>query len=176
MIVEYKKPGAWLWARHESKSLEQDVAAGVLKSDWRFRIPTEVPGQFCEYTLDELVWIDAISAYQKQPLPPPSEFPQPTTPLGLLLSRYLSRYVGVNHRDTKKFERALLTRVSDDFFTVFAAENKTSISFPLRHVLSVVEAEKGVSTGVIFRDQFCVVIEVFHVVVYSGAVGISIPL
>ena len=49
------------------------------------------------------------------------------------------------------------------------------ISFPLRHVLSVVEAEKGVSTGVIFRDQFCVVIEAFHVVVYSGAAGISIP-
>jgi hypothetical protein len=176
MNLEYKKPGAWLWTGHESKSLQRDVDAGVLQRDWRFRIPTETVGQFREYTLDELLWIDAIAEYQKQPLPPPMEFPEPIAPLGLLLARYLNRYVGVNYRDTKKFERALLTRVSDDFFTVFAAENKTSISFPLRHVLSVVEADKGVTTGMIFRDQFCVVIEVFHVVVYSGAVGISIPL
>jgi len=66
--------------------------------------------------------------------------------------------------------------VTDDFLTVFEAEDGTSISFPLRHVLSVVEAEKGVSTGMIFRDKFCVVIEVFHVVVYSGAIAVSIPL
>ena len=65
--------------------------------------------------------------------------------------------------------RASLTRVTDDFLTVFTAENGTNISFPLRRVLSIVEAEKGVSTGVIFRDQFCVVIEVFYVVVCSGA-------
>src|SRR2546421_3358083 len=104
MNLEYKKPDAWLWTRHESKSLQQDVGAGLLQRDWRFRMPAEMPGQFREYTLDELLQIDAIAAYQKQPLPPPTEFPPPVTPLGLLLARYLGRYVGVNYRDTKKFE------------------------------------------------------------------------
>jgi len=49
MIFEYKKPGAWLWTRHENKSLEQDVAACVLEREWRFRVPTEVAGQFFSF-------------------------------------------------------------------------------------------------------------------------------
>ena len=181
MFVEYKKPGGWLWTPCDGHSLEEDMASGAIPRESRFRLDGR------EMDVDELLQITAderaqrdyrrsLAAYQKEPLPPPPEFPAATAPLAVLLTRYISRYVGINYRGTKKFERALLTRVSDDFLTIFAEEKQTNITFPLRHVLSIVEAEKGVSTGVIFRDEFCVVIEVFHVVVYSGAVGVSIPL
>lgn len=179
----FKKPGAWLWTPQRTASFAADAENGLIKHDWHFR----PDGDDREYTLDEILQIEAkrsekaeyrraIRAFQAEPLPPPPDYPAASSPMGTLLSRYLDRYVGVNHRDPKKFERVLLTKVSDAFFTIFVADNQTKVSFPLRYVLSVTEAEGGVSTGVIFREQFTVIIQVYHLVIYSGAVGASFPI
>jgi hypothetical protein len=178
----YKKPGAWLWTPRTTKSLTDDIESGFIQRDWRFRLE----GDSREYSLDELSAIDAaqsakasyeaaIVAYQSEPLPASPDYAASSSGLGTLLSRYLSRYVGVNHRDPKKFERVLLTLVTDEFFSVLIPDTKTTISFPLRYILRVTEAETAVSGG-IFQEKFPVIIQVFHLVIYSGAVGISFPL
>ena len=49
-----------------------------------------------------------------------------------------------------------------------------TIHYPYRSILYLAEAEKGIRTGVIFGKTFPLVVEINHLVVYSGAVGVSV--
>ena len=51
MSYYYKRPGDWLWKRHETGSLAEDVRRGVLRPDWRYR----VDGDTGEHPLAELL-------------------------------------------------------------------------------------------------------------------------
>ncbi|HNV00463.1 MAG TPA: hypothetical protein PKK20_11030, partial [Verrucomicrobiota bacterium] len=48
--------------------------------------------------------------------------------------------------------------------------------YPYHQILHIIEAPDGISTGIVFTNHFSVVIETMQLVVYSGAVGASIPI
>src|SRR5436309_2895045 len=62
MPYYYKRPQDWLWHRHETSSLAEDVASGRLRPDWRYR----VEGDPQERSLAEL--LGAERAHQSRPL------------------------------------------------------------------------------------------------------------
>jgi len=110
------------------------------------------------------------------PLPPLPTYPTVTRPLAFLLTRYIDREIGINHKEPKEFSSAVLSQVTDDFISVYLPEKQITISYPLQYVLNVVEAERGISTGFFFGKQYVVLIEVFHLIVYNGAVGVGVSL
>ena len=93
-----------------------------------------------------------------------------------LLSKYQNHAIGINSKEPKAFAAAELIALHDEFFSIFVRESGLTIHFPYRRIVQVLEAESGVSMGTIFTKEYPVVVEVLHQIVYSGAVGISLPL
>ena len=68
-----------------------------------------------------------------------------------------------------------MTKVTDDYFTVWAPTRKIAYHFPFRYVLSVAESI-GRAGFTYDRTNVSLTITVYHQVVYSGMLGMSIPL
>lgn len=119
------------------------------------------------------------------PPPPRPPVPQPIYPdtadeesLSQLLKQYVGEMVGVNHSDPAKVEPATLVAVNADFFSVQIPDGLLC-HFPLRMVLSVTTGSSGgsVQTGGFFsKREYQVVIQVYHMVIYTGAVGVSFEM
>jgi hypothetical protein len=134
--------------------------------------PLEIP--IVEPTLDRQVKETTSKTFIQ--LPPLPSYPSATRPLAVLLSRYIGTDVGINYSEPKEFSSANLLNVTDDFISIYVSEKNVTITYPLQQIVNIVEADGGVSTGVFFKKRYTVIIEVFHLVVYKGAVGFSIPI
>lgn len=89
-----------------------------------------------------------------------------------IFERYVGEQIGVNCCEPKKYSPATLTAAHDDYFTIQHPSNGLSYSYPYRWVLNVAEGEGGVQAGGLFaKHNYAVVVEVFHLVVYTGATG-----
>jgi len=93
-----------------------------------------------------------------------------------LLAKYMNQTVGLNWKEPKKYHPAKLVGITDEYFSVFVADLAFTVHYPYHQIVHVIEAEGGISTGIIFTREFPVVIETMQLIVYSGAVGVSIPL
>jgi hypothetical protein len=84
--------------------------------------------------------------------------------------------VGINLLSADKFDHATLTGVQFDHFT---AQNKDlEISVPYNQILKIIRAPSGrVDLGA-FKGSYPLVIHIFDLVVYKGAVGVgfSVPM
>ena len=93
-----------------------------------------------------------------------------------LLGKYTSQVIGINCKEPKKYHSARLVGVADEYFSVFVSDTAITIHYPYSQIVHVIEANGGISTGIVFTKQFPVVIEVMQLIVYSGGVGLSIPI
>jgi hypothetical protein len=93
-----------------------------------------------------------------------------------LLQKYIGQNIGINFREFTKYEFAKLIKVETDYFTVENTETNISYNYSFNWVLSVIESDGKLSTGFFSRKKFPVCIEVYHLVVYSGATGIGISI
>lgn len=92
-----------------------------------------------------------------------------------VFSRYMNSMIGVNYRNPEKYEAVILVAVSEDHFTIQEINDGLLYHFPFRAVLAVVEPQPGdsVSTGAIFSKHYRLVVQVFHMVIYKGAIGVG---
>ena len=84
--------------------------------------------------------------------------------------------IGINLLSADKFEHATLIGVQFDHFT--AQTKDLEISVPYNQILKIIRAPSGrVDLGV-FKGSFPLVIHIFDLVVYKGAVGVgfSVPM
>jgi hypothetical protein len=95
-----------------------------------------------------------------------------------LMLPYVGQKIGINIEDPSKLQLCPLIAVSDEFFTV--SNKGMKVHFPYRQVLRVMEGDAGskLTTGKYFGVEARLFIEIFHLVVYKGAIGfgMSIPL
>lgn len=93
-----------------------------------------------------------------------------------LLSPYIGKSIGINLIDPSKFQQCVLSNANIDFFSVRHGEILTHI--PYQHLLRVTQSTNGgmVKTGSILGFQAAIFIEVFHMVIYKGAVGFGISI
>jgi len=61
MRYYYKKPGAWTWTQYDTDSLEADVAAGRVGTDWRIHRE----GESTQYLASELIAVEAAAKDQR---------------------------------------------------------------------------------------------------------------
>src|SRR5262249_20045891 len=61
MRYYYKKPGAWTWTQYDTDSLEEDVAAGRIGTDWRIHRE----GESTQYLANELIAVEAAAKNQR---------------------------------------------------------------------------------------------------------------
>lgn len=101
-------------------------------------------------------------------------------PAGELLDvfkRHMNEPIGINYRTPDKIESAVLVGISTHHFSVLSKE-KLLYHFPFRVVLSATEAQRGVATagGVFSTKYYRLIVQVLHMVIYKGAVGVGISL
>jgi hypothetical protein len=109
------------------------------------------------------------------PATPAQQIPQPT--FRDLLGKYVNQTIGVNCKEPKQYHPAELVAVSDEFFSIFVADKSITVHYPYHQIAHVIEAKGGVSTpGFFSSKQYPVVVEVMQLIVYSGGIGVSIPI
>lgn len=93
-----------------------------------------------------------------------------------LIFPYIGQSIGINTIEPTKFNTARLVDTQQDFFTVSHASGLMHI--PYTQILKAITAEGGMSmkSGVFFGVDAKLFIEVFHLVVYKGAVGFSVAV
>lgn len=92
-----------------------------------------------------------------------------------LVEKYVGQNIGINFMQLKKYDIAYLVSASDEYFTIKDPKTNISYTYQYKWIMNVIEAEGGISTGGIFSQQnYPVLIEVFHFVVYSGSVGVGV--
>jgi hypothetical protein len=91
-----------------------------------------------------------------------------------ILKKYVGQTIGINFKQPKGYEYAELVEVSDDHLSVKDPETGITFHFPLRWIMNIVESEAGLSLGTFSKKDYPVLVEVFHLVVYSGAAGVGI--
>ena len=90
-----------------------------------------------------------------------------------LLEKYINQEIGINVESPTRYQKAKLVEVTEDYLTVLLEKKGIYFTFPLRWVLNIITAKGGnVSIGVLGKD-YPVVIEVYHLVVYSGGIGVG---
>jgi hypothetical protein len=70
---------------------------------------------------------------------------------------------------------AQMKTVVDDYFTVWAPTRKIAYPFPFAYILSAAESIGAVGFRY-ERTNLSLTVTVYHQLVYSGVVGMSIPL
>lgn len=94
-----------------------------------------------------------------------------------LLALHAGLTVGMNANDPTKVIAVTLVSVQADHFTV-EVEGRL-VRTPYSQILRVTEgADGGTVKASVFGESFDLIVEIFHMVVYKGAVGmgISIPI
>jgi hypothetical protein len=92
-----------------------------------------------------------------------------------ILTKYVGEDIGINFKEAKKYDEAELVEVNVDYFSIRDPETNLLYSYPVRAILNIVEGDGGVSAGGVFsRKEYAVCVEVWHMVVYSGAAGIGV--
>jgi hypothetical protein len=89
------------------------------------------------------------------------------------LSQYILRPIGVNFKKPNQYNKAILLHLSRDSFTIQPAETDYKITFPIRNIISISEYKNGFYSDGVISEQFDVVVQVYQMVFYSGAVGVS---
>ena len=83
--------------------------------------------------------------------------------------------IGINLDKVTEYRAGQMTTVADDYFTVWAPTRKIAYHFPFAYILNVAESMGG--AGFKYdRTNVSLTVTVYHQVVYSGMVGMSIPL
>ena len=92
-----------------------------------------------------------------------------------ILQKYRGQSIGINLDKVTQPRAAQLMEVGDDYFTIWAPSRNIAYHFPFAYILSIAESGPG---GKFRYDRTDVPLSVtvYHQIVYSGAVGISIPL
>jgi hypothetical protein len=85
-------------------------------------------------------------------------------PLAILLAQHFERNVHINYYGPDSFDTANLVQVTDTYFSV-QLEQQLRIHVPFSQVLQIAE-----------RPGVPVVIRIMQLVIYKGAVGVSIPM
>jgi hypothetical protein len=86
----------------------------------------------------------------------------------------------MNLHEPKKLDYATLLKVGEDHLSVLDEDSGLIYHFPLSWVINVIEASGGIATtgaslfgfSISSKKEYRVIIEVFHLVVYSGAAGV----
>lgn len=93
-----------------------------------------------------------------------------------VLAPYVDCEIGMNIRDPVKVVGVKLVSVQSDHFAV--SHDGLVVRLPYSQILRVSEPTEGNAVAVGWGSSYLLLIEVFHMVVYKGAVGIgiSIPL
>lgn len=83
--------------------------------------------------------------------------------------------IGMNVKDPSRFDGVVLVSVQVDHFVVSSED--LLVRTPYSQILRVTEAAgTGGVKATTFGRPYSVIVEVFHLVVYKGAVGLSIPI
>ena len=92
-----------------------------------------------------------------------------------ILQKHEGQMIGINLDKVTDYRAAQMTAVAGDYFTVWAPTRKIAYHFPFAHVLSVAESIGG--AGFKYdRTNVSLTVTVYHQVVYSGMIGMSMPL
>ena len=92
-----------------------------------------------------------------------------------ILRKHEGQMIGINLDKVTDYRAAQMTVVAGDYFTVWAPTRQIAYHFPFTNVLSVAESVGG--TGFKYdRTKVALTVTVYHQVVYSGMIGMSIPL
>ena len=90
-----------------------------------------------------------------------------------LLEKYIDQEIGINVEKPTRYQKAKLVEVTEDYLTVLLENKGLYFTFPLRWVLNIITAKEGsISVGILGKN-YSVVIEVYHLIVYSGALGVG---
>lgn len=91
-----------------------------------------------------------------------------------LLLPYIGKSVGINVDRPDKLMQCELISANRDFFSVRTYDGRR-ISIPYKQVLKTIESETGdtLSTGILFGFSADLFIEIFHMVIYKGAIGMG---
>ena len=90
-----------------------------------------------------------------------------------ILKKYVNQEIGINVQLPNMYKKAKLVSVFDDYFSVFEEDTKLTTHFNFQVIMNIKEAEGGIRTGIIFGKNYPLLIEVNHLIVYSGFVGMS---
>ena len=92
-----------------------------------------------------------------------------------LLQKYIGENIGINFKNVKRYDYAKLIKVEKDYFAVEDSRSRITYSYSYTSILNIIEADGGLSSGSFFdKRKYPVCIEVYHLLVYSGAMGIGV--
>lgn len=121
---------------------------------------------------------ELLAIWEEAEKPPLPELPDLKVPLARKLSAYLGGPIGINASEPKTLDYATLVEVTDDYFTVdLARKNGLRLTYPLSRVVHIAEGVGGVEVGgLLGRRTYPLTVEVYHLIVYTGAVGFGFSL
>jgi hypothetical protein len=93
-----------------------------------------------------------------------------------LLSEYVGQTIGINYKSPTKYQEAELVEVEEEYFFVIGKETGLKYYFPYHVILNITGADTAiVISGGMFSGEkvFPIIIQVNHLIVYSGSVGVS---
>lgn len=82
-----------------------------------------------------------------------------------LLKKYKGKAIGINYDNSSEIKAAELVDANEEFFSVMVKDKKLQYSYPLKNILTIVEGQEGVETGVDDKKfKFDAVIKVYPLV------------
>ena len=95
-----------------------------------------------------------------------------------MLKKHIRREIGINYdqNEPDKYNKALLKSIGADHFVV-EGKNDLSYYIPFRYILNIVEPTHGdtIAVGILLR-KFSILVQIYHMVIYKGAIGVSMPV
>lgn len=93
-----------------------------------------------------------------------------------LFTRYLGQDIGINYKSPTTYEEAKLLEAENEYFYVLGKETGLKYYFPYSVILSITGTETAIVVGgnmFIRGKTFPLLIQVNHLIVYSGSIGVS---
>ena len=84
-----------------------------------------------------------------------------------LLKRYKGKAIGINYDNSIEIKEAELIEANEEFFSVMVKDKKLQYSYPLKSILTIIEGQEGVETGLDNKKlKFDAVIKVYPLVAF----------
>ena len=84
-----------------------------------------------------------------------------------LLKKYEGQAIGINYDNSADIKEAELVEANDEFFSVFVKDQKLTYRHPLKTILTIIEGQDGVETGIPEQKaKFKAVVKVYPLVLF----------
>ena len=84
-----------------------------------------------------------------------------------LLKKYEGQVIGINYDNSADIKEAELVEANDEFFSVFVKDQKLTYRHPLKTILTIIEGQDGVETGIPEQKaKFKAVVKVYPLVLF----------